>query len=351
MNFRKLLSRCAIFFTCLVNMNAHADLIGVDFGLGGQATPTNWTSVSAAGTYSALGTESGVASAVGLVVSPLVGGPPISFGVTPNAGTIPSHSNSLANIGGSIYQNGATSQLELRFTGLDAGRDYNVWLFGIRFGAAGTSQSVSIQGDGAPIIFTQTAPSEDLVVNSTIGNSATDLSTYAVVVTAPIGGEITTTVTADAISNLYAVAGIAIDLVPVLTVSTQAVTAIDATTAVGNGNISELGTSNPTQYGVCWNTTGTPTTADSCSTEGATAATGPFTSNMLGLVPGTMYFVRAYATDPGGTAYGSEVSFTTSAAPPIVPVPALGGWSLVIVSLLLALIGQAAMGRRTSAPG
>jgi len=36
---------------------------------------------------------------------------------------------------------------------------------------------------------------------------------------------------------------------------------------------------------------------------------------MTGLSPTTLYYVRAYATNSVGTAYGSQVSFTTSAAP------------------------------------
>jgi len=95
------------------------------------------------------------------------------------------------------------------------------------------------------------------------------------------------------------------------TVTTQAVTGIGTTTATGNGNITDLGATNPTQHGVCWNTTGTPTTADSKTEEGAASATGAFTSNMTGLSPNTTYYVRAYATNTAGTAYGGQVSFNS----------------------------------------
>lgn len=64
------------------------------------------------------------------------------------------------------------------------------------------------------------------------------------------------------------------------------------------------------QHGVCWNTTGTPTTGDNKTEEGAAGATGAFTSAMTGLVSGTHYYVRAYATNAIGTGYGSEVEFT-----------------------------------------
>ena len=97
------------------------------------------------------------------------------------------------------------------------------------------------------------------------------------------------------------------------TVTTQAVGSVGTTTATGNGNITALGSPNPTAHGVCWNTTGTPTTSDSKTDEGAASATGAFTSSMSGLTANTTYYVRAYATNTAGTSYGSQVTFTTSA--------------------------------------
>jgi len=100
------------------------------------------------------------------------------------------------------------------------------------------------------------------------------------------------------------------------TVTTQAVSSITTTTATGNANITDLGNPNPTAHGVVWNTGGTPTTADSYTDKGAAASTGAFTSNITGLSSNTTYYVRAYATNTAGTAYGSEVSFTTDAPAP-----------------------------------
>lgn len=100
-------------------------------------------------------------------------------------------------------------------------------------------------------------------------------------------------------------------------VTTQVVTDISGTTATGNGNITSLGYPTPTAHGVCWNTTGTPTTSDDSTDEGAASATGAFTSAMTGLIAGTKYYVRAYATNTVGTEYGSEVNFTTLKAPTV----------------------------------
>ncbi len=101
-------------------------------------------------------------------------------------------------------------------------------------------------------------------------------------------------------------------------VTTQAVSGIGATTATGNGTITSLGTPNPTAYGVCWSSSNaTPTTSDSKVDNGAATATGAFTAAMTGLTPGTLYYVRAYATNGGGIAYGDVVTFTTYIAPTV----------------------------------
>ena len=95
------------------------------------------------------------------------------------------------------------------------------------------------------------------------------------------------------------------------TVTTQAVSSIAATTATGNGTITNRGRPNPTEHGVVWKTSSGPTTADSKTTDGAASSTGAFTSSMTGLTANTTYYVKAYATNTAGTSYGDEVSFTT----------------------------------------
>jgi hypothetical protein len=102
---------------------------------------------------------------------------------------------------------------------------------------------------------------------------------------------------------------IAVNETPV--VSTQATSNIGINTAIGNGTILSLGTPNPTSYGVCWNTTGTPTILDKKVDLGATSATGTFVVSMTGLSANTTYKVRAYATNTAGTSYGDMVQFTT----------------------------------------
>jgi hypothetical protein len=74
---------------------------------------------------------------------------------------------------------------------------------------------------------------------------------------------------------------------------------------------------------VCWSTAATPTTADSVTTNGS--GTGSFTGSLTGLSPNTTYYVRAYATNTAGTAYGSKVIFSTSGGLPSVSTTAVTG--------------------------
>lgn len=98
------------------------------------------------------------------------------------------------------------------------------------------------------------------------------------------------------------------------TVTTQAVSSIGTTTATGNGTVTSDGGDTVTERGVVANTTGTPTTTDLKFTA-ASGGTGSYTASMTGLTPAEHYYVRAYAINSEGTAYGSEVEFDTDAEP------------------------------------
>ncbi|NMC39448.1 MAG: hypothetical protein GYA41_14095 [Bacteroidales bacterium] len=106
----------------------------------------------------------------------------------------------------------------------------------------------------------------------------------------------------------------------VATLTTTAVSAIASTTAVSGGNITDNGGGDITARGVCWSTSANPTTADSKTTDAT--GSGTFTSNMTGLLPGTTYHVRAYATNVAGTAYGNDLTFTTLAVVPTLTTTA-----------------------------
>ena len=92
-------------------------------------------------------------------------------------------------------------------------------------------------------------------------------------------------------------------------VSTNEVTKITDTKATSGGNISSDGGATVTERGVCWSTSQTPTITDNKTTDGT--GTGSFTSAITGLTANKTYYVRAYATNSAGTAYGSAKSFIT----------------------------------------
>jgi hypothetical protein len=107
------------------------------------------------------------------------------------------------------------------------------------------------------------------------------------------------------------------------TVATTAASSITTTTAQSGGNVTSDGGASVTARGVCWSTSANPTTADAHTTDGT--GTGTFTSSLTGLTAGATYYVRAYATNTAGTAYGNEVSFTTRAT--TTSTVADGNWS------------------------
>jgi hypothetical protein len=92
---------------------------------------------------------------------------------------------------------------------------------------------------------------------------------------------------------------------------TEPVTEVEFHQAVSGGVVTDTGGEPITARGVCWNTTGAPTVLDNCTVDGD--GSGSFVSVIAGLDPSTSYTVRAYATNSIGTAYGTQLSFTTPA--------------------------------------
>jgi uncharacterized protein (TIGR02145 family) len=85
---------------------------------------------------------------------------------------------------------------------------------------------------------------------------------------------------------------------------------VTTTTVTTGGTISSDGGAAITVRGVCWSTAPNPTTVDNTTSNGA--GTGSYSSSITGLQPSTTYYVRAYATNLYGTAYGNQVQFNTS---------------------------------------
>jgi uncharacterized protein (TIGR02145 family) len=92
------------------------------------------------------------------------------------------------------------------------------------------------------------------------------------------------------------------------TLTTLVVTALTDTTVSCGGNISTDGGAAIINRGVCWSTSKNPTTSDNVTTDGK--GIGSFSSLVTGLNRTATYYLRAYATNIMGTAYGEERTFS-----------------------------------------
>jgi len=140
-----------------------------------------------------------------------------------------------------------------------------------------------------------------------------------------------------AISNIGSSAGDTIsftvkflDAVNLPTLTTIMPTMIGQTTAISGGDVTADGGAPVIARGVCWNTASHPTTANSKTTDGS--GIKPFMSSLTGLKPSTMYYIRAYATNILGTAYGDELGLLTLAFSSITVTSPNGGESWVVGS-------------------
>lgn len=95
-------------------------------------------------------------------------------------------------------------------------------------------------------------------------------------------------------------------------VTTSEVSEITTSSATSGGAITNFGNTDVISRGVCWSNSPNPSLTDNKTVDGS--GTGFFTSTLSGLLPGTEYHVRAYATHKTGTSYGSDLGFTTSIA-------------------------------------
>ena len=96
---------------------------------------------------------------------------------------------------------------------------------------------------------------------------------------------------------------------PILT--TKEIEDITETSATSGGEVVSDGGAPVIARGICWSTSQNPTIDDNDGMTTDGNGTGTFTSDLVNLTANTTYYVRAYATNVMGTAYGEQRSFTT----------------------------------------
>jgi uncharacterized protein (TIGR02145 family) len=91
-------------------------------------------------------------------------------------------------------------------------------------------------------------------------------------------------------------------------IQTKAIDSITNATALSGIVVSNDGGSEITSWGVCWNTNQNPTIYHNLTIQ--IKELGNLTTKITGLIPGTKYYVRGYALNSSGIAYGNELVFT-----------------------------------------
>jgi len=99
-----------------------------------------------------------------------------------------------------------------------------------------------------------------------------------------------------------------INLPTVFTSDTKFISSVSANCI---GNVTSDGGATVTDRGICYSTAPAPTTSGTKLSSGS--GKGEIGFYLINLTPSTTYYVRAYAINSKGTAYGAEKSFTTTA--------------------------------------
>ena len=112
------------------------------------------------------------------------------------------------------------------------------------------------------------------------------------------------------------------------TVTTAQPTDVTFSAATCGGNIITDGGAAVISRGVCWSTSQNPTLNDNYTA--GNSATSSYTCTLTDLTPNTTYYVRAYATNSVGTAYGNRVVLN------VLDVPSIDSTVSCLVSSILS---------------
>jgi hypothetical protein len=86
---------------------------------------------------------------------------------------------------------------------------------------------------------------------------------------------------------------------------------VNSTSVLSGGDVTNPGESQVIQRGVIWSTSSNNITIDLSTKTIDGSGVGQYTSNITGLLPGTTYFLKAYAKNNFGVGYGNLVSVVT----------------------------------------
>jgi len=100
-------------------------------------------------------------------------------------------------------------------------------------------------------------------------------------------------------------------------ITTAAITNNQALSANSGWTLNNNGGTAITAVGICWSTSPMPTISNAKTSDGVNLTTAVDTLTNLTL---TTYYVRAYATNSAGTAYGNQVSFVVSTTGTVVDI-------------------------------
>ncbi|TPE42396.1 Ig-like domain-containing protein [Pontibacter mangrovi] len=159
---------------------------------------------------------------------------------------------------------------------------------------------------GVPPIYTVSLQDEGMTVKTYTVNDANTTINYA----ENVG---VTSVTFNFKALLYYIVDdikVGPAAINLASLTTSAATGVGGTFATVPASITGTGGGAITERGIVWSTSQNPTTVNSKMVAGS--GSGSFSAKLTGLNTTTTYYVRAYAVNAAGTAYGNQVSFTTS---------------------------------------
>jgi galactan endo-beta-1,3-galactanase len=110
----------------------------------------------------------------------------------------------------------------------------------------------------------------------------------------------------------------AVDTAKLATVVTDTITQVTSVAASVVSHIVNNGGAAVQSRGICWSKTTAPSVNNNKAEATVVKGSGEFVSPMKGLEENTIYYVRAYAHNNAGVAYGNEMSFITARATPPV---------------------------------